>query len=640
GPIIWMLIVLTINVGLPFFVISTTAPMLQKWFSETCHRSAKDPYFLYGASNVGSMGALIAYPLVIEPFLTLKEQAHSWRAGYAVLAFMVALSAVFIFLKNKKNETGEALLNLDATEKRAKKTTNRVRLWWVVLAFAPSSLLLGVTNYISTDIASVPLLWVIPLALYLLTFALAFARRSVIPGTLIKNIHPFLILALASLFLLNSSFGMWTKLYTHLAAFFVTALLCHSMLAHKRPPAEELTEFYIWLSIGGILGGVFNALIAPAIFNSIVEYPLMIALVCLLRPAAHNGKGKPRETLYDIALPVIVFLALTVIEPYLAQSVTNESTSPVKFIVAAAIICSAYFLKRRPVRLALTTGAVIIAGFMFWNSGADKLIYRERSFFGVHKVTRHSSGFFNILKHGNTIHGAQFVQPDLRGEPLTYFNPRAPIAEVFAKFSTKSGKRRVAVIGLGAGSLASYSRAKEHWTYYEIDPIVSSIAHNQGLFTFLSDSRGTYDIVLGDARLKLKDAGDKTYDLIVLDAFSSDAIPVHLLTKEALSLYTSKLADGGLLAFHTSNNYLNLKPVLATLAKTEGLIALTQTKFPTEEEKKRYWSASEWTVMAREVRDLLFLASDNKEEGWIHLQESEGVRPWTDDFSNIISILK
>jgi spermidine synthase len=634
-PVLWLLAVLLVNVGLPFFVISTTAPLLQKWFSYSDHHAAKDPYFLYGASNIGSLGALISYPLIIEPFMTLNTQASAWRGGYFILALLIVFSGALIIKRNPGKST-EAPLKTNG----ARKTTNGLRLKWVILAFAPSSLLLGVTNYISTDIASVPLLWVIPLALYLLTLAVAFARRRVIPASLVNTVHPYLILTLAALFLLESTFGIWTKLIAHLGAFFVTALMCHGLLASLRPDAEELTEFYIWLSIGGILGGAFNALVAPIVFNSIVEYPLMIALVCLLRPIAANEEKRSAARLYDFALPVIVFLVLTVVAPYLAQSITQESESLIKFPIAAIIIGSAWFLKTRPMRMALTTGAIILAGLVFWNGGGDKLIYRERSFFGVHKVVRHSSGFFNILNHGNTIHGAEFLDPRFKGEPLTYYNPRSAIAEVFAKFKTKSEKRRVAVVGLGAGSLAAYSRPGESWTYYEIDPEVSLIARNPKLFSFLSNSPGAFNIVIGDARLKLKVAPDKAYDIIVLDAFSSDAIPVHLLTKEALSLYTSKLADGGILAFHTSNNYLNLRPVLATLAKSEGLAALTRTGFPTDEERKRYWSPAEWSVMARDVKDLVFLATESKTEGWVLLQDEENAQVWTDDFSNIISILK
>jgi hypothetical protein len=622
--------------------------MLQKWFSCTRHHSAKDPYFLYGASNIGSMGALVAYPLIIEPYLTLNEQTWTWTTGYLALALMITLSAFFIFVR-KGHIMDEEPLNLNdqanntgALLSGAGKTTNKLRLWWVMLAFAPSSLLLGVTNYISTDIASIPLLWVAPLALYLLTFAIAFARRPMIPGTLIKKIFPFLILALAALFLLNSSFSMWTKLYAHLLAFFITALLCHGLLADKRPPAKELTEFYIWLSLGGIFGGIFNALIAPLVFNSIVEYPLMIAAVCLLRPATRSGNRMPRGYLYDLALPIIVLLVLTAAEPYLKKFGLKENNFPLKFVIAAVIICAGYFLQKRPIRLALTTGAIILAGIMFWNGNDNKLIYRERSFFGVHKVMRHASGFFNILKHGNTIHGTQFLHPELRGEPLTYYNPLSPIAEVFDKFSTKTGTRRVAIVGLGAGTLASYSRAGEHWTYYEIDPVVSEIARNPEFFTYLKDSKGTFDIIIGDARLKLNDAPDKSYDLIILDAFSSDAIPVHLLTKEALTLYTSKLANKGVLAFHTSNHYLNLRPVLSALARSEGLIAVTQTKFPSMKSITRSWMASEWTVMAKDLLDLMFLAHESGKENvnWKILGGSEEIKPWTDDFSNIISIIK
>ena len=607
GPLLWLLTILTINVGLPFFIVSSTAPMLQKWFSKTGHHGARDPYFLYAASNVGSLGALIAYPLIVEPNLVLNAQSSLWKGGYILLALLILICGVTLF----SSKPEEDAIDTKETEQKS-QTINRVRLKWVILAFAPSSLLLGVTNYISTDIASVPLLWVIPLALYLLTFVNAFAKRPPIPQGLIERVQPYLILTLAALFLLDSTFSIWTKLGFHLAAFFVTALLCHGLLAEKRPKVAELTEFYIWLSIGGILGGVFNALIAPNIFSSIIEYPLMIAIVCLLRPAKTGKSPKP---LYDYALPLIVFLVLTVIEPYLAESVTNESKSLIKFPIAIIIVASAYFLASRPVRLALTTGAIILSALMFWNGSGDKLIYRERSFFGVHKVSIHSSGFFNILSHGNTIHGAEFLQTDLKGEPLTYYNPASPIAEVFKKFPVKTGKRRVAIVGLGAGTLASYSREGERWTYYEIDPEVSLIARNPALFSFLSNSKGAFDIVIGDARLKLKEAPDKEYDLIVLDAFSSDSIPIHLLTREALRLYTSKLADGGILAFHTSNNYLNLQPVLANLAASENLFALTQTKFPTEEERKRYWTPAEWSVMGADVKDLIFLATEEQDRG-------------------------
>jgi hypothetical protein len=512
------------------------------------------------------------------------------------------------------------------------------RMRWLLLSFCPSSLLLGVTSYITTDIAAVPLLWVIPLAIYLLTFVIVFARKPILPHRVMVWLQPFVILPLALMF---CKFGTaWVLFLFNLLAFFVTAMVCHGELVKSRPATAHLTEFYLFMSVGGVLGGLFNGLIAPIVFNTVVEYPLALVLACLLRPHLSADVPKRYSFWLDFGLPLAMAALIAVIilglRAIFSFSDITISIGTLVILGIAAVFC--YSFRYRPVRFGLGIGAIILTS-VFVTSEGGTILHRERNFFGVLQVKRDrvGEGEYNKLIHGTTLHGAQRLDPAYRREPLTYYHRNGPLGQIFAAFSLKNSKRYVATIGLGTGTMASYAEPGQHWTFYEIDPAVERIARDPRYFTFLQDCPAEVEVILGDARLSMANASNHRYDLIVLDAFSSDAIPVHLITREAINLYLTKLAGSGILAFHISNKFLNLKPVLGNLAKDLGLVALVRDMQASETETKAQKHRSIWVVMGRRPVDLGRLAEDDQ---WKPLTTRPGARIWADDFSDILGVVE
>jgi SAM-dependent methyltransferase len=646
NPILWLFILLLASVGLPFFVISTTAPILQKWFTMTGHSLAKDPYFLYSASNLGSMVALFGYLFFLEPFLPLAVQSKAWGAGYTLLVVLISGCVMMVV---RSSQTGREDSNfrpkhamraeLPAAEKSREPTVGQ-RIRWVVLAFAPSSLLLGVTNYISIDIVQIPLLWIIPLAIYLITFILVFAQKAILSHRLMAWLQPFFLIPLMIPYYWGFNTNSILGIPLHLLLFFITSMVCHGELANSRPSTAHLTDFYVWLSIGGVLGGLFNTLIAPMIFNTLAEYPLVIALACLLRPPLNSDMHKPYERWLDLCMPLAFGIILVVPKLKIAQTFMSEDCNPSSVVFTIIILVSCfvgmflYSFRNRPIRFGLGMGAIMLSSLL-WTTGQGQVLYSERNFFGILKVLR-NSGDYHFLYHGTTLHGAQSLNPARSHEPLTYFHRTGPLGQVFEVFFTKTEKRRVAIVGLGTGTIACYGRPGQHFTFFEIDPAVERIARDRRYFTFLNDCSANIDVVIGDARLSLARLTDPQYDLFILDAFSSDSIPVHLVTKEALKLYLSRLADGGILAFHISNRYLDLRPVLGKLAQDSNLTCLIRedTEFGVTERKMQK-AASIWVVMSRRSSDLGGLISDHR---WKPLQGRKGAKLWTDDFSNIPSV--
>ncbi len=651
SPIPWLLGLLTVVVGMPFFALATTGPLLQKWFAGTDHPAAKDPYFLYAASNLGSMAALISYPLLVEPRLHLTQQSWLWAAGYWLLAALILCCAMRVD-RARRAESGPAPDDAGGGEERL---SLRRRLRWVALAFVPSSLLLGVTTYLSTDIATIPLLWIVPLALYLLTFILVFARRPIVSSWLVGRVLPIGILVLLVLLMAEGAQPpILVTVTLHLLVFFVAGLFCHGQLARDRPSPRYLTEFYLWLATGGVLGGLFNALVAPLVFHRVLEYPLMLIALALLRPAPATDRAKPVSRWLDYLLPAALgglTAALILGWPRLDAEVVRLITRlsgikpPSTFRLGIlfglpAILC--YCFEPRRLRFALGIAAIMAAGVLY-AGGEGRPLHTERSFFGVLRVTVDANGKFYQLVHGNTIHGRELIrlpEGQDRHEPLSYYHRRGPIGDVFAKIRPRFTHARVGVVGLGVGATAWYAEPDEDWTFYEIDPAVKRLASDTTYFTYLSECRARkLDVVLGDARLSLRDAPDHQFQLLVLDAFSSDAVPVHLLTREALALYRSKLAPGGVLAFHTSNRFLDLRPVLANLARDAGLVCRCRDDLAiSAEEVAQGRDPSQWVVMAGNQADLGKLA---RNVFWDDLLKTQAPGPvWTDDYSNIIGIFK
>ena len=688
NPIFLLLGLLLVSVGLPFFAISTTNPLVQKWLADTDHPAARDPYFLYRASNLGSVIGLLGYPLLVERELTLDTQGIVWSVGYGLLLVLVLASAVMLWRSPRPSvaEVEEAAEPLagdpvsgggspqtadpSLAEPREEGLTLLRRLRWIGLTFVPSSLMLGVTAFITTDITPIPLLWVIPLSLYLFSFVVVFSPSQRMPDLIHKvmvGTLPVMMAVLVLTILIELRNPYWLLILLHLLGFFVVAMVLHGEVARDRPPARNLTEFYLWVSVGGFLGGVFNALIAPIAFDTVVEYPLAIVLACVFLPGLvlsrllqsdrdGGGEGRSREgeevsgddeeeretitssgsrtpgsrrldLALDLALPLALGLAMwgisTAIDEYLPVDYISLAWQTMLGLAVGLCLWFAYSAAR-PIRFGLGIAAILIVGTITSGAGA---LYEDRSFFGVYRVTGDDQ--VHTLVFGDTNHGSQVlgVQPP---EPTTYYHPTGPVGQVFDALPEATS--RPAVVGLGTGTMACYNRPGQQLTFYEIDPLVESIARNNDLFTYLRDCPGQNDVVLGDARLSLADAPDAEYGIIVADAFSSDAIPVHLMTREAVDLYFDKLQSDGVLLMHISNRHLELEPVLGNVAQDAGLVCRAQ--YDQENESTPGKFVSHWVMMSREEGALGSMADDAR---WSSCETNPDSPVWTDDYSNLLS---
>lgn len=658
NPIPWLLLVLSATVGLPFFAVSTTAPLLQRWFANTSHPAASDPYFLYGASNLGSMIALLGYPLVMEPTFRLAEQSWVWSVGYGIFVAMIGGCVVLLWRSTRHAHAMDDAATRDAfpanpfeiritplTSPHSRITLSR-RLRWIALSFVPSSLLLGFTTYLTTDIAAVPLLWVAPLALYLLTFILVFARKPPLPHAILVSLMPIVVLPLLVLLIGRAYEPFWLVLPVHLIGFFVISMVCHGELAADRPDPVHLTEFYLLLSAGGVLGGLFNALVAPLVFSSVLEYPLVVVLSAFLLPWGDLQRKERRWKWDDLCIPLALvglgiagLKVLGEISPTISTGTLSDDRRFLGLVGVMAVL--SYPSVGRPVRFGLCLAAVTAIG-LGSTALLEDVLHEERSFFGVHRVKLSHRGEttryqFHELVHGNISHGLQNIDPARRREPLAYYHRRGPLGQIFAMLKEqRSTSAPIAVVGLGSGAIACYLETGQSLTYYEIDPAVERIAHNPSLFTFLGDARGPVNVVLGDGRLTLASAENGQFGLVVVDAFSSDAIPLHLLTREALQSYLSKLRTDGVLVFHISNRYLALEPMLGDLAGDAKLTCLANLDVVTKDEEAEGKATSHYVVMARSPSYLGKLATDGR---WHRVTARPGERVWTDDFSNILSVL-
>src|ERR671915_517060 len=628
NPIFLLLGLLAISVGLPFFAISTTNPLVQRWLADTDHPAARDPYFLYRASNLGSVIGLLGYPLLVERELTLSNQGIWWSVGYGLLVVLVFTSAIMLWRSNpapaqEQEEKPESLSgdpvsgggspqsaepSLEAPAGRLSgRPTWLRRARWVGLTFVPSSLMLGVTAFVTTNISPVPLLWVIPLSLYLFSFVIVFSPSQRMPDAVHKAMVAALPMVIAFLVIttltniLRSPY--WALILVHFVGFFVITMVLHGEVARDRPPARHLTEFYLWVSVGGVLGGVFNALIAPVAFSTVIEYPLAIVLACMFLPglllarllrgerdvpsearsgdeeermtSSGSGRGRQLSLVLDFVLPLalgglMVALGWAVDEGTF-DSILDRPTVWQTFIgLGAGLACLWFaYLSSRPIRFGLGIALLIVA-VTFANG--ETSLFEDRSFFGVYRVTGDEQR--HTLIFGNTNHGAQVfgANPPV---PTTYYDSTGPVGQAFDALPEEVTSQP-AVIGLGTGTMACYNQAGQQMTFYEIDPLIEDIARDESLFTYLRDCPGQNEVVLGDARLSLAEAPDEEYGIIVADAFSSDAIPVHLVTREATDLYFDKLQENGVLVHHISNRHLDLEPVVGDLARDRGLVCYSQ----------------------------------------------------------------
>ncbi len=644
NPVGWVLLLLLVVIGLPFFALSSTTSMMQRWFADSGRKDAADPYFLYAASNAGSLLGLLAYPLVLEPLLRLHMQSRLWSVAYAVFFALTATCAGLAWRWRARtenpeaaDEAGEAAASANAREQPIAWPT---RWRWIAQAFIPSSLMLGATSAITADVPAIPLFWVLPLAVYLVSFVLVFRKKPPISHRWLVERLPFLILAGICPTVSQARFSLAVLLLLYLTVLFGLALVFHGELARSRPAVQHLTEFYLCLSIGGVLGGIFNSLIAPAVFHTVMELPLVLIFAALIRPLPGvDQRANVWTRRRDWLLPLALGVCMVVVILGLARTGIQPGHVETTLVFGYSLLWCLSFGKRR-MRFALGLLAIFVASWLYAPFG--KTLLARRSFFGVYRVRNTPDGRFRQLYHGGIVHGTQSLNENASCVPLSYYTRSGPGGAIFEAVEKKMPQGDWAIVGLGAGAMASYLEPGQTLTFYEIDPLVAQIARDPRYFTYLSGCAPAAGIVLGDARLKLRNAPDGQYGLIVLDAFSGDSIPMHLMTREALALYLRKLAPGGVIAFHISNLYFNLAPTLGNLAQDAHLAALigndTQISGAEQNDGKL---ASIWVVMARDRRELDALTADTSRGfRWVPLGGEPGSRLWTDDYSNLLGVVK
>jgi hypothetical protein len=562
---LWLLLVLTTMVGLPFFALSSASPTTQRWFASL--PGGNEPYRLFAASNLGSLIGLVAYPTLVEPNLDLPDQARLWSIGFAV--FLVATVGAARVVRRK----GRPLVS--PTERAAEPVLTSRRISWIVLAAVPAALLIGVTSEISTDIAAVPYLWIGPLVVYLATLILAYARATPIGSRLgAAVLLPLAVLvALRKLGVIEPSIGLSVGLL--LATLAAGALALHGRLAADRPAPAHLTEYSLFVALGGAIGGISTAVIAPFVFRVPVEGLIVLAITVLL--AARPGWQRLAS------IPALVAIALA---------------------VAAGV------------------------------GGAPTLIRLDRSFYGAYRVDQPQPGL-HVLHSGTTIHGRETFSGPLEGEPLSYYHRAGPLGEVIESLQREHPSLRIGAVGLGAGAIAAYGRASDTYRFFEIDPTVVSIARDPASFTFLADSPASIEVRVEDGRLGLETMPSEAFDVLVLDAFSSDAVPVHLLTVESLATSMRTVAPGGVIAVHVSNRFLDLEPIVAAAARELGFVSIIGSDQPPPE-LTDLADPSQWVIVGRSFADLAGLVEGDR---W-RTAHADDRRPWTDRYSDLVGALR
>ncbi len=636
APGVWLIGLFAASLGLPFFALSANAPLLQRWFSHTNHANAQDPYFLYAASNLGSLLALISYPLLIEPGLGLAMQSNIWMVGYVILLSVIGGSGI-IALANKG--AAEGLSISDAVNVKSVSWAQRAE--WVIIAAVPSALMLGVTSHLSTNVAAAPFLWVGPLALYLLTFIIAFSKKPALRPQIVERMFPYIAL-LGIIYATLRIESFWLVVIVNLAVFFVIAMHCHHRLAALRPSVARLTEFYLAMSLGGVIGGAFTALVAPVVFDNVYEYPLLIVASALIGITVLPKMREYRRALGAalIILASIFFIGFALDAFLLPERLENLIRTATLIAICIGII--RVYRNKLVFASALAAFAAIthFSDFVVQSVEQSKTVFNERNFFGVINVYERQGeyGAYHLFTHGDTNHNVQLREIDKRREPLLYYSPGAPFSQAInAMRQLRQAPLDVAIIGLGAGAIACYANNEEDWVFFEIDPAVVHMAKDPSLFTYISDCQPDARIELGDARLMLKEEQTAAFDLIIVDAFSSDSIPTHLLTREALALYRSKLKSGGLVFFHTSNRFVDVTSVAALLAEDAGLSARAINYAPPDDVSLKKLRAPVRGVIIGDEKHLMKVLEQFPD--WKRFSPHEYVNPWTDDYSYILGAI-
>jgi hypothetical protein len=635
APILSVLAELAVTLGLPAFALATSSPLLQTWAAQINPGFGPSVYSLYAVSNAGSLIATMSYPFLVEPALSLSRQAGIWTGMYWAYAIAILACACLVLRRGRTAAPKDQVaLSSSVGPGNEIELPGGVRWRWILLSAVPTSLLLSVTNYVTSNITATPLLWLIPLTLYLLAFILAFTTRSYRlkfkPGLLAQGAAILSTLTIVA----EATEPAWVLLSLHLAAFFILTAGATYHLASVKPAVNRLSEYYLMIAVGGWLGGAFNTFLAPRIFDRPWEYPLMIVVACLVCRQDKAAKPTLRSALQDGVFAMLIG-ALALLLAQFASFLRVDDLPRAAMAFGLPLILANHLFKNRPLRFALALSAIVVAGAIT-SEALNRTIYSERNFFGALRVTLAPDLSMKSMINGNTIHGKQFTDAARKCIPISYFHPDGPFGDVVKAFEASPTPKSVGVIGLGVGAMAGYARPGHDWTFYELNPEVIKIARNEDYFTYLSDcAKQDVRIISGDARLNLRGALDRSFGLIVFDAFNSDAIPTHLLTIEAIGLYLSKLGDNGILAFHISNRSVDLRPVLAAAADAAAAECLWRRD--TVDSASSGKDASEWVVLARRSNSLESLAHLLR---WERITSTNRSAIWTDNYASLIKVIR
>jgi hypothetical protein len=630
GYALWLLGLFVASIGLPFFALAANNPLLQAWFVRTGHPDGADPYFLYASSNIGSFLALLSYPLLLEPIFTLRMQNLIWTGGYGLLIVLIGSCGLLLW---RSPALPAAML---AAESDAPAPSWATRLRWIFLAAVPSGLLIAVTAHISTDVAAAPLLWVLPLSLYLLTWVLVFQSRPLLPHKWVLLAQPAAIAGIIVLLAIGGEQNLLLTLGGHQLCFFVIAMACHGELARTRPPAKYLTGFYVALSFGGMIGGLFAGLIAPNVFSWVAEYPILVVLAALCRPP--GDERWPRWSRWF--WPLLVVLAVALIVPSQGKGEVFDWFEDQRVYLAGgvAVLGMLLALGLNAARFKLAALAALALVLVRLYPSDDGRVETVRSFFGVHKIVTTRNSQYHVLMHGTTIHGAEKFRNDdgtpIQGppEPITYYHKDGGIGRAVSAIRERKGAPlRVAVIGLGSGTLTCAAAPGESWKFFEIDQSMVDTARDPKYFSYIQNCQPDLKPVIGDARLTFAREPDGVYDLIIVDAYSSDAIPIHLATKEAMAIYKDKLNPQGAVLMHVSNRHLELASVVVGIADANDLKSWVYNEDSGRDGE--YIFSTNVVVSAREETDVGKLASS---EQWDETDAKADQRVWTDDYCNVL----
>jgi hypothetical protein len=637
NPAFWVPYFLLASIGPLFFIVSAQAPLMQRWYALETSRG--DPYPLYAASNLGSFAGLISYPLLVEPLMTLQEQSYLWTGIYAVLVLLVIGCAVTV--------PGHAVEKLP--EETAPKPTVRQVLHWILLAAVPSGLMLSTTTHLTTDIVAIPMLWVLPLGLYLLSFVVAFAARRR-AADLITLVAPLIILIAGGLAFSTGTRDPFFSATLGLLLLFAAAVALHGEMFRLRPAVGHLTRFYLAMSFGGMLGGLFCAIFAPLVFDWAYEHPILIVMAALLVPqTALLPWPKRLLAVLTLALPLAAFILSFITEAFLydwTNAVAPGSGRVATTFGSIVISLLALACVGRPIPFALSLLALMLS-YGGWSTLVQSTQdVRTRSYFGIYQVnTRRNletgEPYALALTHGTTLHGIQNLIAGTETVPTSYYARRSAVGHVLANAPQIYGpSARIGVVGLGTGTLSCYRQPGQTWRIFEIDPAMVNIARTR--FSFLSRCAPDAQIIVGDARVRLAEQPANSLDVLAVDAFSSDAVPMHLLTHEALQVYGRAVQRDGIVLFHISNRYLNLRPVVADLAERGGWQAALLEYVPNEDEELMNATISVWIALSRNPAALdrvVRLSGDDSME-WRVLRRTPGFAGWSDDYASILPILQ